>query len=77
MQNIDSNKARLDDDETALVIEGLEAGAQKYARLAEDATALGFTLQAADLAAKGRQFRSLASTARSVRVNRITVRHSA
>ena len=76
MQNIAADKVRLDEDEIALVVEGLDAGAQKYARLAEDATALGFTLQAADLAAKGRQFRSLASTARSARVTRMTVRHS-
>lgn len=77
MQNIDSNKARLDGDEVSLIVEGLEAGQREYARMAGDALRLGYSTQSREFATKAAAFASLAGTARTVRIDRITVRHSA
>lgn len=69
-------KSVLSDTEIALVLEGLKAGAQKYARLAQDADEQGFRPQAAGFRTKSAQFEALSRTAGSVRISRMTVRHN-
>ena len=69
------SKYRLTEAETALVIEGLEAGARENERLAADASRLGYVTQARDFSAKAGSFRSLASLARTNRVKRLTARY--
>ncbi len=73
---IKSGKTVLTPAETALVIEGLEAGARENMRLAQDAVRLGYRAQANGFAQKGEQFAALAATARSVSISKMTVRHS-
>ena len=76
MQNVGEKKVRLDADEVALIVEGLEAGAREYMRMSLDARRLGFAPQSSDLMAKASAFGALASQARSAGIDRITVRHS-
>ena len=76
MQNVGEKKVRLDADEAALIVEGLEAGAREYMRMSLDARRLGFAPQGFDLASKAERFASLAGQARSAGIDRITVRHS-
>jgi hypothetical protein len=69
-------KTALSAAEAALIVEGLEAGAREQARMAADAQRLGYSAQAREFTLKAASFQSLARTARSVRISKITVRHS-
>lgn len=73
---VSTDKVRLDADEIALVVEGLDAGYVMYSRLAEDAHRFGFAEQARDFSRRAAQFRALSEAAGSVSVDRITVRFS-
>jgi len=76
MSTFTTGKTALTPSETSLLIEGLEAGARENVRLAQDAVRLGFEPQAREFFDKADEFASLAFTARSVSISKITVRHS-
>lgn len=69
-------KTALSADETRLLVLGLEAGAREAAANAATARRLGYAPQAAGFEREARAFASLAQTAKSVRIEKITVRHS-
>jgi hypothetical protein len=68
-------KYRTSPAETALIVEGLDALARENARLAEDARRLGYPEQAAGFRRKAVEAGALASLAKSVRIERLTVRY--
>jgi hypothetical protein len=69
-------KTVLSADESRLLVLGLEAGAREALANAATARRLGYTPQAAGFEREARAFASLAGTAKSVRIEKITVRHS-
>jgi hypothetical protein len=70
-----ATKYRLTGDEAALLVEGLDALARENIRMAQDARRLGYGPQAADFERKGRDATALGALAKSVEIERITVRY--
>lgn len=70
------NKTALSAQEAALLVRGLEAGAREAAANAATARRLGYAPQAAGFEREARDFASLAATAKSVSIRKITVQHS-
>ena len=73
---IKPGKTALDAREVALLIEGQDALAREYDRMAADAARLGYRPQAQQMSRVAQEARALASVARSVSITKITVRHS-
>ena len=69
-------KSVLNAREVALLIEGQDALAREYDRMAADAARLGYRPQAQQMSRVAQEARALASVARSVSITKITVRHS-
>lgn len=70
------NKTALSADEARLLVAGLEAGAREASANAATARRLGYAPQAAGFDREARAFASLAATAKSVRITKVTVQHS-
>ncbi len=69
-------KSALSPQEIALVVAGLEAGAREAQANAATARRLGYTAQANGFDREAQSFATLARTAKSVRISRMTVRHN-
>ena len=69
------SKYRLTEREQDLVVEGLNALAREYQRMAADARRLGYPAEASAIQSVGVEAAALAALAESVAVERITVRY--
>jgi len=68
-------KYALTSREIDLIVDGLDASVRENTRLGSDADRLGYRTQAREFYAKAAEAQTLATTAKSVSIEKITVRY--